>query len=90
MLINNHANNGKNKGCFYLEDIFGFSKSFKKVTKKLGIQLVLKTADLQDIICTSMTDYINVTNNNLYLYLPIFFSICWNSTNVPGSYSEYL
>ena len=34
MLINNHtdANNGKIKGYLYLEDIFGFCKSFKKVT----------------------------------------------------------
>ena len=35
---------------------------------------MLKTADLQDIICTSMTDDMNVTNNKLYLYLPNFFA----------------
>ena len=29
-----------------------------------------KTIDLQDIIYTSMTDDINVTINNLYLYVP--------------------
>ena len=52
MLINNHtdANKGKIKGCLYLEDIFGFCKTFKKVTKNLGFHLMLKTADLQDII----------------------------------------
>ena len=35
MLINNHtdANKGKIKGYLYLEDIFGFCKSFKKVKK---------------------------------------------------------
>ena len=72
MLINNHtdANKGKIKGYLYLEDIFGFCKTFKKVTKNLGFHLILKTNDLQDIIYTSMTDDINVTINNLYLYVP--------------------
>ena len=72
MLINNHtdANKGKIKGYLYLEDIFGFCKTFKKVTKNLRFQLQFKTIDLQDIIYTSMTDDINVTINNLYLYVP--------------------
>ena len=72
MLINNHtdANRGKIKGYLYLEDIFGFCKTFKKVTKSLGFHLMLKTNDLQDIIYTSMTDDIKVTINNIYLYVP--------------------
>ena len=72
MLINNHtdANKGKIKGYLYLEDIFGFCKTFRKVTKNLVFHLTFKTNDLQDIIYTSMTDDINVTNNNLYLYVP--------------------
>ena len=72
MLINNHidVNRGKIKGYLYLEDIFGFCKTFKKVTKNLGFHLQFKTNDLQDIIYTSMTDDINVTINNLYLYVP--------------------
>ena len=72
MLINNHtdANKGKIKGYLFLEDIFGFCKAFKKATKNLGFHLQFKTNDLQDIIYTSMTDDINVTINNLYLYVP--------------------
>ena len=72
MLINNHtdAKKGKIKGCLYLEDVLGFCKRFKKVTKNLGFHLVFKTANLQDIIYTSMADDINVTFNNLYLYIP--------------------
>ena len=44
MLIDNHidANKGKIKGYLYLEDIFGFCKTFKKVTKNLGFHLMLK------------------------------------------------
>ena len=70
-LINNHtdANKGKIKGYLNL-DIFGFCKTFKKVTKNLGFHLTFKTNDLQDIIYTSMSDDINVTINNLYLYVP--------------------
>ena len=47
MLINNHsnANKGKIKGYLYLEDTFGFCKTFKKVTKNLGFHLQFKTND---------------------------------------------
>ena len=71
LLINNHTdlNKGKLKGCLYLEDIFGFCKSYKKVTKNLGFHLVLETADLQYVLYTSMTDDIIVTINNLYLFM---------------------
>ena len=72
MLINNHvlANKGKIKGQLPLENIFGFCKSFKKITKNLGFHIKFRTADLQDIIFTSITDNINVTINSLYLYVP--------------------
>ena len=48
MLINNHtdANKVKIKGYLYLEDVFGFCKTFKKVTKNLGFHLTFKTNDL--------------------------------------------
>ena len=72
MLIDNHldANKSKIKGYLYLEDIFGFCKTFIKVTKNLSFHLTFKTANLQDIIFTSMADEINVTINSLYLYIP--------------------
>ena len=72
MLIDYHtdANKGKIKGYLYLEDIFGFCKTFKKVTKKLGLHITFKRNDLQNIIYSSMADDINVTTNNLYLYVP--------------------
>ena len=71
LLINNHtdANEGK-KRHLCLEDVFGFCKSFKKVTKILGFQLILNTVDLQVFIYTSMTDDIDVANNNIYLFIP--------------------
>ena len=72
MLINNHtdANKGKVKGCLYLEDVFDFCKTFKKVTRNLGFHLSFKTNDSQDIIYTSMTDAINVNINNLCVFVP--------------------
>ena len=54
----------------YLEDIFGFCKTFKKVTKNLGFHQTFKTNDLQNILNSSMADDINVTINNLYRYVP--------------------
>ena len=76
MLINNYdddANRGKIKGQLPLEDLFGFCKSFKKITKNLGFQITLKTNDLQNIIYTTIADgiQINVTINSLYLFVPI-------------------
>ena len=72
MLINNHdlANKRKIKGQLPLEQIFGFCKSFKKITKNLGFHIKFRTADLQDIIFTSIGDNYNVTINSLYLYVP--------------------
>ena len=61
---------GKIRGYLYLEDIFGFCKTFKEVTKNLGFHITFKTNDLQNIIYSSRVDDIIVTINNLYLYVP--------------------
>ena len=47
MLKNNQtdANKGKIKGYFYIEDIFGFCETFKKLTKNLGSHIVFETND---------------------------------------------
>ena len=73
ILISNHAeevNKGKIKGQLALEHIFGFCKTFKKITKNLGFHLIFKMNDLQDIIFTTIVDDIIVTINSLYLYVP--------------------
>ena len=75
MLIANHENDpnrGKIKGQLPLEQIFGFCKTFKKVTKNLGFRITFKTANLQDIIYTTIADAtpINVTINSFYLFIP--------------------
>ena len=72
MFIDDHndPNKGKSKGYLFLEDIFGFCKTFKKVTKNLVFELMFKTANLQVITFTSMEDEINVIINSLYLYIP--------------------
>ena len=74
MLINNHAvevYKGKNKGQLPLEHIFGFCITFKKITKNLGFHITFKINALQVIIFTTMATDINVTNNSLYLYVPM-------------------
>ena len=74
ILINNHAvdaNKGKIKGHLALEHIFGFCKTFTKITKNLGFHLKYKMNDLQDIIFTTLANDINVTINSLYLFVPI-------------------
>ena len=72
MLITNHedANRGIIKAQLSLKHIFGFCKSFKKVTKNLGFRIIFKTANLQNNIYTTIaaaTQFI-VTNNSLYLF----------------------
>ena len=51
--------------------MFRFCKCFEKVAKKLGFHLMLRTANLQDKLYTSMADDINVFINNLYLNITI-------------------
>ena len=74
MTINNHTDANKSyiKGYLYLEDIFGFCKTFRKVAKNSGFLIMFKTNDLQSIIYSSMADDINVTIINLYLQVPIY------------------
>ena len=71
-LIDNHTdpNKGKIKRYINLEDISGFCKTFKKVTKNLGFHLMFERNDLQDTIYTSMADDVNVIINSWYLYIP--------------------
>ena len=74
ILINNHgveANKGKIKGQLALENIFGFCRTFKKITKNLGFHPKFKMNDLQDIIFTTIANDIHVTINTLYYYVPI-------------------
>ena len=74
-LIENHtiaANNGKITGQLFLEHIFRFCKTFKKITKGLGFHISFKTADLQDILFTTIGTDIIVTINSLYLFVPTF------------------
>ena len=54
------ANKGKIKGQLFLEHTLGFYKTFKKITKKIGFHITFETADLQDIIFTSIGDNIKV------------------------------
>ena len=73
ILINNHtvdANKGRVKGHLALENIFGFCKTFKKITKNLGFHLRFKMNNLQDIVFTTLANDITITINSLYLFVP--------------------
>ena len=89
MLINNHeadANRDSIKAKLPLEHMFGFCRTFKKVTKNLGFEITFKTADLQKSIYTSIAagTQINVTINSLYLVVPIILP----STKTQFVYNE--
>ena len=63
---------GKVKAQLPLEHLFGFCKTFKKNTKKLSFHLNLKTADLQELIYTTLGGNINIELRRLYLYRAVF------------------
>ena len=71
-LITNHvaADKGKIVGQLPLEHIFGVCKIFKKITKGLGFQLTFKTANLQDLLFTTIVPDINVTIKSVNLFDP--------------------
>ena len=74
ILFNNYATyviKGNIKGHLPLEHVFGFCKTFKKISKNLGFLLTFKTADLQDIIITTIATDFNVTINSLSLFVPV-------------------
>ena len=76
-LINNHdiaANKGKIKGYVAVEHVCGFRRTFKRIIKQLGFHLNFKTADLQDIIYTTLGDEIKVNFDELFSYVPIFIA----------------
>ena len=69
LLINNNdvaANKGKNKAQLPLEHIIRLCRTFEKTTKQLGFHLTFKTADLQDIIYTTLDDDIQVKIDNFF------------------------
>ena len=75
ILSNNHeldATKGKIKGYLKSGHLFGFCKTFNKITKIQGFDITFKTADLKHIIYTTIGDAINTTINNLCLYVPVF------------------
>ena len=74
MLIDNHteANRGVIRGPLPPEYIFGFARSFKKISKGLGFELDLRTSNRkQDILYTSLGEIdVNVTITSLSLFIP--------------------
>ena len=75
MLIDSHTiedNKGKIRANLPLEHIFGFCKTFKKITKGIGNELQLKTSnEKQNILYTTLgSNDVNVTINIIYLYIP--------------------
>ena len=76
ILNNNHAievNKSKIERNLPLEHVFGYCKTFKKITKNLGLHLTFKTADLQNIMFTTKATDINVITNSLYFFVPVLF-----------------
>ena len=74
-ILNNNqtdANKGVIRGHLILEYIFGFARSFKKITRRLGIELDLRTSNRKQVIqYTTLGDNdVNVTINNISLFVP--------------------
>ena len=74
IFIKNHteANRGLIRYHLLLEYIFGFARSFKKITKGLGFELDLRTSNRKrDILYTTLDDDdVNVTFNSISLFNP--------------------
>ena len=68
-------NKGKTKWELPLEHVFGFCKTFEKISKNLGFQLTFKTANLQDKIYKILGDDIKLAINNITFFLPYLFQM---------------
>ena len=74
LIFSNHvkeADKWKFSGHLGIAHVFGFCKTFKKVTRNLGFPLTYKTANLQSIKFSTIATDINVTIKSLYLFVPI-------------------
>ena len=72
LFINNHnaaANKSNIKGQLHLEHVFVFCKTFKKITKHSIFPLTLKTADLQDIIYTTLGNKAKINFDKVFYYV---------------------
>ena len=69
----NEDNKGKIRANLPLEYIFGFCKTFKKITKGLGFELQLKTSNEKHNILyrTLGGNDVNVTISSIYIYIYI-------------------
>ena len=74
VLTENHteANRCVIRGHLPLEYIFGFARSFKKMTKGVGFELDLRTSERkEDIPYTTLEDNeVNVTIDSISLFIP--------------------
>ena len=75
MLIDNHTDEGnrsKTGANLLLQHIFGFCKTFKKITKGLGFEFQLKTSnEKQNTVFTTLGgNDVNVIFNSLYHHIP--------------------
>ena len=74
ILVNNHTevNRGVIRSHLPLEYIFGFARSFKKITKGVGFELDLRTSTRKkDILYTTLEDNdVNATINSISLFVP--------------------
>ena len=57
-----------------LKHTFGFFESFTKITYQLEFHITFKTADLQGFACTTLSNDITVTINNLKLFVWTYLS----------------
>ena len=74
-LNKNHTNAGNKRKLTWqlpLEHIFGFCRTFKKVSKGFGFHMKFKMADSQDIIYTTTGSNFDLTTNSLSLFVPTF------------------
>ena len=95
MLIDSHTNEDNKvriRANLPLEYIFGFCKTFKKITKGLGFELQLKTLNgKRNIIYTDLGfggNDNNVTITSVYLYIYQVSSPMQNNNNCLIKQSE--
>ena len=62
----------KLKDNYHLNIFFGFCRTFKKITKHLGVHSTFKLADLQGIIYITLGDNVKVNFDKSFFYIPIF------------------
>ena len=84
------TNEGITNAIWELETIFGVSENIQQINRRTRFLSRLKTSDYQEILFTSLDDYMTVTINSSSMFVCTFISSAEMPSKINEAIIEYL